>query len=65
MIRQTESVLLALTCQDCLLTTFSQGTQDVIFHSIWTDEGNRDADGHPTTWRAIQPESAPLVEGQP
>ena len=37
-----------------------QGTDDVLFHSIFTDEGNRDADGRPTTWRAIQTRDTPL-----
>ena len=40
--------------------TFVQGVEDVLFHSLWTDEGNRDADGHPTTWRAIQNRDTPL-----
>jgi hypothetical protein len=31
-----------------------------MFHSLWTDEGNRDADGRPTTWRAIQNQGTPL-----
>ena len=38
-----------------------QGTEDITFHSIFTDEGNRDKDGHPTTWRAIQTADTPLV----
>ncbi|GJE92218.1 hypothetical protein PsYK624_083710 [Phanerochaete sordida] len=38
----------------------NRGTEDVRFHSIWTDEGTRNADGHPTTWRAIQTEDTPL-----
>ncbi|EKM54486.1 uncharacterized protein PHACADRAFT_258363 [Phanerochaete carnosa HHB-10118-sp] len=38
----------------------NRGTEDVLFHSIWTDEGNRNVDGHPMTWRAIQIESTPL-----
>ncbi|KAH7344844.1 hypothetical protein B0J17DRAFT_624129 [Rhizoctonia solani] len=37
-----------------------QGTDDVIFHSLFTDEGNRDADGRPTTFRAIQTRETPL-----
>jgi hypothetical protein len=37
-----------------------RGTQDVLFHSIFTDEGNRDQDGRPTTWRAIQTLETPL-----
>ncbi|KIJ49611.1 hypothetical protein M422DRAFT_27975 [Sphaerobolus stellatus SS14] len=38
----------------------NRGTEDVVFHSIWTDEGNKNADGHPTTWRAIQTRETPL-----
>lgn len=38
----------------------AQGTEDVLFHSLWTDEGNPDEDGHPTTWRAIQNRDTPL-----
>ncbi|KII92893.1 hypothetical protein PLICRDRAFT_37692 [Plicaturopsis crispa FD-325 SS-3] len=38
----------------------NRGDQDVIFHSLFTDEGERDADGHPHLWRAIQPDSKPL-----
>ncbi|KAF8639527.1 hypothetical protein AX17_001432 [Amanita inopinata Kibby_2008] len=38
-----------------------QGNKDVIFHSLFTEEGDRDADGHPTTWRAIQTAETPLV----
>ncbi|KAI0032233.1 hypothetical protein K488DRAFT_86035 [Vararia minispora EC-137] len=38
----------------------NKGDQDVVFHSLFTDEGNRDADGHPTTWRAIQTKDTPL-----
>ncbi|KAK0241817.1 hypothetical protein EDD85DRAFT_416963 [Armillaria nabsnona] len=29
-------------------------TDDVMFHSLFTDEGNKNADGQATTWRAIQ-----------
>jgi hypothetical protein len=36
-----------------------QGTEDVKFHSIWTDEANP-MDGHPTTWNAIQNKDTPL-----
>jgi len=32
----------------------NRGTQDVIFHSLFTDEGNRNKEGHPTTWKALQ-----------
>ncbi|KAJ2914392.1 hypothetical protein MD484_g6027, partial [Candolleomyces efflorescens] len=28
--------------------------EDVIFHSLFTDEAERDADGRPTKWRAVQ-----------
>ncbi|TBU49508.1 hypothetical protein BD309DRAFT_986473 [Dichomitus squalens] len=38
----------------------NRGVEDVLFHSLWTDEGNRNADGHPTTWRAIQNFDTPL-----
>ncbi|KAF8497640.1 hypothetical protein JB92DRAFT_2745419, partial [Gautieria morchelliformis] len=38
----------------------NRGTADVIFHSLLTDEGNPDADGHPTTWRALQTRDKPL-----
>ncbi|KAI0775729.1 hypothetical protein BD413DRAFT_602914 [Trametes elegans] len=38
----------------------NRGTEDVVFHSLFTDEGNRDADGRPTTWRAIQTRDTPL-----
>ncbi|EKM80711.1 hypothetical protein AGABI1DRAFT_112458 [Agaricus bisporus var. burnettii JB137-S8] len=38
----------------------NHGTGDVKFHSILTVEGNRNAEGHPTTWRAIQTRDAPL-----
>ncbi|KAG9126977.1 hypothetical protein FRC07_001195 [Ceratobasidium sp. 392] len=38
----------------------TQGTEDVLFHSLFTDEGNRDADGQPTTFRAIQTRDTPL-----
>ncbi|KAI0051914.1 hypothetical protein FA95DRAFT_1484390, partial [Auriscalpium vulgare] len=39
----------------------NRGTEDVVFHSIFTDEGHRNADGHPTTWRAIQTAETPLT----
>ncbi|THH31812.1 hypothetical protein EUX98_g2399 [Antrodiella citrinella] len=39
----------------------NRGQEDVRFHSIWTDEGNKTADGHPTTWRAIQTKDTPLI----
>ncbi len=38
----------------------NQGTEDVVFHSLFTDEGNRDEEGRPTTWRAIQTRDTPL-----
>ncbi|TFK68658.1 hypothetical protein BDN72DRAFT_820877 [Pluteus cervinus] len=38
----------------------NRGTEDVCFHSIFTDEGNRDAEGRATTWRAIQTRDTPL-----
>ncbi|TFK23650.1 hypothetical protein FA15DRAFT_670238 [Coprinopsis marcescibilis] len=38
----------------------NRGTEDVIFHSLFTDEGSPDADGRPTTWRAIQTDEKPL-----
>ncbi|KAG7098775.1 hypothetical protein E1B28_000683 [Marasmius oreades] len=34
--------------------------EDVKFHSILTDEGNRNEDGQPTTWCAIQRNDYPL-----
>ncbi|KAH8828227.1 hypothetical protein DL96DRAFT_1602311 [Flagelloscypha sp. PMI_526] len=38
----------------------NRGNEDVVFHSIWTDEGSPDKDGKPTTWRAIQTLNTPL-----
>jgi len=38
----------------------NKGEGDVRFHSLFTDEGNRDAEGRPTTWRAIQTLDTPL-----
>lgn len=38
----------------------NKGDEDVRFHSLFTDEGNRDVDGHPTTWRAVQTIDTPL-----
>ncbi|KAF9010507.1 hypothetical protein BDQ17DRAFT_1322351 [Cyathus striatus] len=38
----------------------NRGREDVLFHSLFTDEGDRDVDGRPTTWRAIQTSSVPL-----
>ncbi|KAI6121473.1 hypothetical protein F5141DRAFT_1186693 [Pisolithus sp. B1] len=37
-----------------------KGEEDVMFHSIFTMEGKRDADGHPHLWRAIQVKAEPL-----
>lgn len=44
-----------------LILKLYQGTEDATFHSIFTDEGNRDKDGHPTTWQAVQTVDTPLV----
>ena len=69
MIRQTGCVcavnapcfhFVADACARVRVVFNPQGTEDVMFHSIWTDEGNHDADGHPTTWRAIQTRNEPL-----
>ncbi|KZV73283.1 hypothetical protein PENSPDRAFT_750231 [Peniophora sp. CONT] len=38
----------------------NRGDEDVVFHSLFTDEGKKDADGHPTTWQAIQTADTPL-----
>ncbi|KAL0956373.1 hypothetical protein HGRIS_002520 [Hohenbuehelia grisea] len=38
----------------------NRGTEDITFHSLFTNEGNPDADGRPTTWRAVQTVSTPL-----
>ncbi|KAL4074178.1 hypothetical protein J3A83DRAFT_2691012 [Scleroderma citrinum] len=38
----------------------NKGEEDVMFHSIFTKEGERDADGHPHLWRAIQTRDEPL-----
>ncbi|GAW04298.1 hypothetical protein LENED_006079 [Lentinula edodes] len=38
----------------------NRGTEDVKFHSIFTDEGNKNADGQATTWRAVQTKDTPL-----
>ncbi|KIK99074.1 hypothetical protein PAXRUDRAFT_30756 [Paxillus rubicundulus Ve08.2h10] len=38
----------------------NRGKEDVMFHSILTLEGEKDADGHPRLWRAIQPQDYPL-----
>jgi len=35
--------------------------EDVIFHSLHTAEGNRNADGQPQSWDAIQWEKTPLT----
>ncbi|KAG8895409.1 hypothetical protein FRC01_012387 [Tulasnella sp. 417] len=36
------------------------GSKNWTFHSIWTDEGTRDADGKASTYNAIQWEDTPL-----
>ncbi|VDC07720.1 unnamed protein product [Peniophora sp. CBMAI 1063] len=38
----------------------NRGDEDVVFHSLFTDEGHKDAYGHPTTWQAIQTADTPL-----
>ena len=38
----------------------SQGTEDVVFHSLFTDEGKRDADGKAERYVAIQTNDLPL-----
>lgn len=38
----------------------NKGNEDVMFHSLFTDEAERDADGRPTKWRAIQTADVPL-----
>jgi len=38
----------------------NRGTEDVRFHSLFTDEGGRTPGGNPTTWRAIQTLDTPL-----
>ncbi|KAI0344664.1 hypothetical protein BDW22DRAFT_1354781 [Trametopsis cervina] len=38
----------------------NRGTEDVRFHSIWTDEGRPSEDAQPTSWRAIQTRETPL-----
>jgi hypothetical protein len=38
----------------------NRGEEDVMFHSIRSVEGKRDADGHPHLWRAIQTKDYPL-----
>ncbi|KAK0212869.1 hypothetical protein DFS33DRAFT_1285041 [Desarmillaria ectypa] len=35
-------------------------TDDVMFHSLFTDEGNKNADGQAITWRAIQTKDTAL-----
>ncbi|KAK7053474.1 hypothetical protein VNI00_004100 [Paramarasmius palmivorus] len=32
----------------------NRGTEDIIFHSIFTDEGTRDEDGQASVYRAVQ-----------
>lgn len=38
----------------------NQGTEDVVFHSLFTDEGKRDADGKAERYVAIQTNDVPL-----
>lgn len=38
----------------------NKGNEDVMFHSLFSDEGQKDADGHPTYWNAIQYAETPL-----
>ncbi|KAF8160825.1 hypothetical protein B0H34DRAFT_698262 [Crassisporium funariophilum] len=38
----------------------NRGTEDVRFHSLFTDEGRKNAEDPPTSWCAIQTESKPL-----
>lgn len=38
----------------------NRGTEDVLFHSLFTDEGPKGADGHVIRWRAIQTDDVPL-----
>ncbi|KIY74390.1 hypothetical protein CYLTODRAFT_416229 [Cylindrobasidium torrendii FP15055 ss-10] len=37
-----------------------EGTDNVRYHSLWTDEGTPNEDGQPTTWNAIQTQDTPL-----
>ncbi|CAL1707621.1 unnamed protein product [Somion occarium] len=32
----------------------NRGTEDVTFHSLFTNEGDHDADGHPHSWKAVK-----------
>lgn len=43
-----------------LLLHFFQGTEDVIFHSLFTDEGKRGEDGRAEHYQAIQSKDKPL-----
>lgn len=49
---------------DNVISLISAGRQgeeeDVRFHAIFHEIGDRDADGHPHTWRAIQTNDTPL-----
>jgi len=38
----------------------NRGEEDVMFHSLFTDATDKNADGQPTTWRAIQYDDKPL-----
>ncbi|KAG8802242.1 hypothetical protein FRC16_010137 [Serendipita sp. 398] len=38
----------------------NRGTEDVTFHSLWTDEGKRDENGRAEHYIAIQTDDVPL-----
>jgi len=38
----------------------NQGTEDVRFHSIWTDERRLPGEDQPSRWKAIQTKDTPL-----
>ncbi|KIM31664.1 hypothetical protein M408DRAFT_327137 [Serendipita vermifera MAFF 305830] len=38
----------------------NRGTEDVVFHSLFTDEGKRDGDGRAERYQAIQTKDFPL-----
>ncbi|KAF5370715.1 hypothetical protein D9758_001897 [Tetrapyrgos nigripes] len=38
----------------------NRGTEDIMFHSLFHYEGDRDEDGHPKTWRAVHTKDTPL-----
>ena len=52
--------LASIGCADLAVLILAQGREDIVFHSLFTDEGNRDEDERPTTWRAIQTTDYPL-----